>query len=514
MSTVLGQVNFIQNPDRSSNLGRFEGVPPEVLVNILAFLSPEELSKIAEVSRYLKNISNDLELWKPVGEKFHITSIDKSNPKLQVTAEIVQRKLNGKLFEDICENPFKLENALKDNPNLLSLVDLEGNTLAHRIVRIGRYQEPEVVRTVILFLMATDADVMIKNVHGQTPLDKLFAEAQFHQIHNTAIPMVIEWIVYKKIDFNNVRNSFGQTFLHLLTASNVPYENVAHFFVQTRWLHVDVNVKDNFGLTPLAYATIGGNRKCARMLIAKGATYNFVENADIYAWNKEELNRTALKNNAELKGDVIFNEILGFENQVENAQELDGILVENYITALQKISNAGKKICNRMLNKLIEKIKNEHINKQNKDGYSLAHIAALMDNAKGLELLHKKRANFELLQKDGLTPLGLSIRNSRENSFFKLVEQDAQIPDKMVDGKLTLHLCLYCKSIKIIDYCFKNQNLYIPLDMENVFIQNGINTDDYTIEEKMMRLADRVGNSAMVLYLMKKGLRPEISVPE
>jgi ankyrin repeat protein len=510
------------NTSNFSNLGEFENLPPELLIKILSNLPPDELSRVAVFSKGFKNISNDLALWKPIGEKFHITNIDKSNPKLQVTAEIVQRKLNGKLFKDLCSgNFFMLEKALKDNPNLLSLVDLKGNTLAHHIVDIGRYQGGKAAGTAIKFLKEHDADMMIKNFHGRTPLDELFAGAQFPTIHDTTIPMVIDWLVEKQFDFDNLKNTQGQTFLHLLARytrhdPNVGEqpENVDQFFnlIREKGIPIDVNVQDNFGLTPLAHAIIGMNRLIAEKLITEGATYDFIENADIYAWNKAELSEVGPNE------EVPSNEIVELEKEVANVIDFDPEVVEDFISnlhsSLNTLSLDGEDQFNSMLNTLIEKIKPEHINTQDMDGNTLAHIAALTDNVKGLELLHKKGANFELL-KDGLTPIYLSIINNRENSFFTLIEHGAQIPDKIGDNNnLTLTLCFNCKNVKIIDYCFKNQSFTIPEDMEEDFIQNGIFAEDTAIEEKMMRLADRGGNPVMVLFLMKKGLRPQIPAPQ
>jgi hypothetical protein len=152
----------------------------------------------------------------------------------------------------------KVKTLLKDNPELVSHIDEDGEMPLHLAAQNGH-------KDMVELLLANNANVNANSKNNWTPLQ----EAVIRRHKDVA-----EFLVSNQANLN-ARIVFGYTLLHMLVVRNIK-DMVA--FVLAKG--ADVNAKDDQGNTPLHKASSMGYKDLVELLVANRADVNVRNNED------------------------------------------------------------------------------------------------------------------------------------------------------------------------------------------------------------------------------------------
>ena len=146
----------------------------------------------------------------------------------------------------------KVKAVLKDNPDLVSSKDGNGETPLH-------WAACEGYKDVVEFLLANRAEVNAKDNIGQTPLHAAAEKGQ---------KVVADSLLANQAEVN-VRDNDGQTPLHLAAFNG--HKDVVELLLTHQ---AEVKAKDNKGLTPLHWAARKGHKAVVELLLTNKAEVN------------------------------------------------------------------------------------------------------------------------------------------------------------------------------------------------------------------------------------------------
>jgi ankyrin repeat protein len=182
----------------------------------------------------------------------------------------------------------------------------------------------------------------------------------------------------------NVKTNFGNTPLHI--AIRKKHDEIAKFLISKG---ANINAQNKGGSTPLAQAASDGNKEMVELLLANGANVNI---GDPLGW-------AAFNGNKE-----VIRLLLAKGSEVDSKSNRGS-------TALKTAVFMGHKDATELLI-----AKGADINFKTNDGNSLLHIAAERDCRDVAEVLIAKGLNVNIKNKNGETPLHLAIKYNRKET--------------------------------------------------------------------------------------------------
>ncbi len=171
----------------------------------------------------------------------------------------------------------KIQNLLKDDPNIINTKDKYGLTPLHLVMRGGKTEQVLIIDNEVMTKMLADrascedfkeiaqlllsnkADIDAKDENGRTPL---------HEAAKYGNKDLAEVLLVLKPDVN-MKDEYGQTALHL--AAQNGHADVLTILLNNKAL---VDGKDSFKMAPIHHAAKNGKKEVVEKLIEKKADPN------------------------------------------------------------------------------------------------------------------------------------------------------------------------------------------------------------------------------------------------
>jgi cytohesin len=182
----------------------------------------------------------------------------------------------------------------------------------------------------------------------------------------------------------NVRDGRGRTALHL--AATLKYAAVFPLLFKHK---ADVNAKDDFSSTPLCEAVISGDLEGVRALLARKADPNIAQRT-----GQTPLHEAAVRGHEEIAAVLL---------QHKADLNAGGILAGPPLESATRYP----RIMDRMI------AKGADVNKQDAAGRTALHVATFNGRPEAVALLLKRKADVEIKDNDGLTPLMWAVKERR-----------------------------------------------------------------------------------------------------
>lgn len=217
--------------------------------------------------------------------------------------------------------------------------------------------------------------------------------------HEVLDPEMLNYLISKGL-YINAQDNMGNTGLHRVSMDL--FLPIMEVFITNG---ADIEIKNNYGITPIFMTVIGKNYNAFMLLIKNKAKLDVYtdKNANIlhYYASSAQDNR-------------IFNEIL---------KRNPGLLYDkdNDVQCLIMASSGGERTFNdrkKFINTLLAMGIN--INKQNRSGSTALHRAALFNDNEMVSFLLKTGANKNIKDNEGLTPLDYAVKN-KNDEIIKLM---------------------------------------------------------------------------------------------
>lgn len=520
-------------------------LPKEIWFHTLNFFTPPELNVVANTNRFFYALVNDDNFYasyaKFYGESFSI----KTGIKKAFKVRLIE---NTPRFERMANNVLAIALVKKNNPNITLQIDFKGNTLLNILAQ--KFSDCEDFGKKALTLKPEGAGFFKPNFEGNSPFFNLLhygfdsPPSKYH-LHD-----LID-IILKRRDIDlTIKNKFGQTIFHKL-CEEICYDKlelIKYIILKLRELKVeiDLNVKDNFGLTPLHYALLNKSTEIAKFLLTNGASISsesinfngFIENLQARNPHSNILKILEPKGNSfdfhllEADLDEEDKALIKLSSNLQRPRDVKQLMIE-----IQRYINYGKhSVLKTIFPEIVRRIPNRWIELHFKNGLSFAHLAALLNDGESIKLIAKKGGNLTLIY-TGYSPLHLAILHSCPKAFFALLEHGAPLVSP--EHKSLAYLLIECISYEIIDYCLTNKKLYINLE-EQISVKKCVLVNDdgeivydskilnYSDEKQLafakshtkipykffesdldllMLIAKDVNNTVLPIALMQRGVR-------
>ncbi len=283
---------------------------------------------------------------------------------------------------------------------------INGRTPLFRAVSIPSQQE------LAIYLISKGADVTVKDRENNTLLHMVMWQ------FGKELPTLL---ISKGVKAA-APNIFGETALHYAARSASDEELLNLLFTQK----LDVNVKDNEGLTPLHWAAERDNRTAAEFLISHGASFS----------TKDNVGKTPLYY-AEL-GDGRETSMLLRTLGVIEKENIRAVALRKALTAIEEGDvKALKTIVTRDPDILMER---------NFFRESLLHQASYAGNSAAVSWLLSRGADPNAVDKYGLTPLHYAVNADQDDVVKLLCEKGAEVNKEDYSGDTPLKLAMERKN--------------------------------------------------------------------
>ena len=490
-------------------------LPKETWQAIFLKLELTDIKNVEKVNKVFKSITESNFFWIQLAPKYCVAL--KPSCERQKKAFIKQLMINSVFFISIATSKEELGKEIKITPNLFQSMDIHGNTLTHIFARTCQIDEIRDINSIFALANVEELiqiykknlhDLSIKNFQGNTPFHLACQNHNNKKICEVTFGKLLDWALETNFNFLE-QNNLGQTIIHLLCKKiKDPFFNETTNEIEllykklgSKSFSFQLLEEDIFGLTPLHYAILHNNIKTATFLIKRGA---FLQNSylkiDKYIHNNLKKKQHKCLLNKKLNPALLDSINNDFSSKKGLLEVLDTLYT--FIITFKEDCIQLKKA----LHKIILSTPTELINTQNKRGFSLAHFAAIINHAKSIASLAKKKADLMLLQ-DGYTPLHLAIIYGNAEAFFALKLCKAKFSNSK---EISLALMIAdCPSYKIIYFCLNHcQFTFYEEEVEDIINkieQSHINIRDTSTLDFMLFHAIRTKNIVAQLALLQKG---------
>ena len=465
---------------------------------------------MSEFNQLISKLTDDHVDFDEAQEEINKIGVDNlmgDSPKNSILYEIL---LNNNINQD-------LVNQLIDIiPNQeFFIVDNEGNNILHLLLQDGKNDE-----VITYLIINVDGLVDVENDDGYTPIayaDEIYFEDVIQymnedilkdQINNKLILLrfsefddfqeygyILSDNILPYVDDFSVQNKDGNTLLHFAIAL-LDVDTVRYIYnkMLDDGMNININIENDSGDTPLDLAN-----KIMEDLVTElndGGPNGDVENKLNDINNIIELFKPMVKSAFTGSGkNKIFEAIRN--NDIDMINKLSDEDIQNnddYTFLHLAIKNNLIEIVKILLDKLTD----ENLIIEDKDGNRPLHLAVMINNKEMVEILLERLSVEDLVIKDifGGTPLHDSNNvEITEMLLNKLSNEDIVIQDD--DGYTPLHNAVYYKNIetfqKILERLpkeaktIKNKDGDTPLDLVNKKIEQYGETDIYIAMRSMLQ---------------------------
>lgn len=317
----------------------------------------------------------------------------------------------------------------------LNARDERGSTPLHQAIREKNLE-------MIKLLLRSGADIDARSEYRGTALHI----AMFHDIE------LIRHLLESGADVNAKDNFWGSSPLHSVGASTEKLRLLLRY-------GAEIDTKNNSGRTPLHLAAAAGRTEVVRHMIQAGA------NLDTEPTNHSALEQAAMEGHPEIvdvlreaggEVTVFASAALGDEERVQKLTGEGPTPAQEGAEALVGAAGGGQvQIVRMMIN-----VGTDVNSKSRADRFALIE-AVTRNRVEVVRLLVQSRADLEVSDENGTTPVGFAamhlreLENSDPEVLRILVEAGADVNRKNKDGFLPMHAAVVSKHIEGVELLIK-----------------------------------------------------------
>lgn len=397
-----------------------------------------------------------------------------------------QNDLCKKLFQTIDSGDIESATKLvKEGIDVNCRTQSPGWTALHEAVHKKRLE-------FVKLLLANHADPNSQDWVGMTPLHRA---AEY-------CGKEIALILIEKGANINALNDYSKTPLFVAAEKN--NLEVAKLLIQYK---ASVNAIDNSNLTPLFLAASAGFDDMVNLLIQNGADPKFNEKIEKNLFESVIKRNYFSKSDSEEKKKIIVSLLLQ-KHLSPNTTDFFGntplhlAIEQGYSQIAQELINGGAYIdaVNKIKDIITQmRIDNKEVNlKPNEYGnQSPLFLATTKQNQKIVELLLKHKANPNISNNYGLTPLHNAISLANEMIAELLIKNGADVNAKDRNGWTPLHYCAFKNLVSIAKLLIEkgadlNANSTSETRIFDIFYPNGATP---------FEIAEKIDNSEIIKIL-------------